>query len=162
MWLWLVNFPYQMFSDSTIFSSQHSLLLIRLSHKYNWSLVHLQCCVSFKCTAKWFSYAVVTVVELLSRICNPMDCSLPGSSVHGISQARILEWVAISSSRRSSQPRDRTHISCIDKQVLHHWATREAHMHLHYLFFFRFFSHLGYYRILNRVPCTIVSNPCCK
>ena len=42
-----------------------------------------------------------------------LDCNLPGSSVHGISQARILEWVAISFSRRSSQPRDRTHISCL-------------------------------------------------
>ena len=41
-------------------------------------------------------------------LCNPMDCSLPGSSVHGILQARILEWVAVSSSRGSSQPRDRT------------------------------------------------------
>ena len=44
-------------------------------------------------------------------LCDPMDCSLPDSSVHGISQARILEWVAISSSRGSSQPRDQTHIS---------------------------------------------------
>ena len=38
-------------------------------------------------------------------LCDPMDCSLPGSSVHGIFQARILEWVAISISRGSSQPR---------------------------------------------------------
>ena len=42
-----------------------------------------------------------------------MDCRPPGSSLLGILQARILEWVAISSSRRSSQPRDQTHISCI-------------------------------------------------
>ena len=42
-----------------------------------------------------------------------LDCRLPGSSVHGISQARILEWVAISFSRGSSRLRDRTHISCI-------------------------------------------------
>ena len=42
-----------------------------------------------------------------------MDCSLPGSSVHGISQARILECVAISSSRGFSQPRDGTHVSCV-------------------------------------------------
>ena len=42
-----------------------------------------------------------------------MDCRLPGSSVHGISQARIVEWVAISSSRESSQPKDQTHISRI-------------------------------------------------
>ena len=44
---------------------------------------------------------------------NPMDCSPPGSSVHGIFQARVLEWVAISFSRGSSQPRDRTWVSCI-------------------------------------------------
>ena len=44
----------------------------------------------------------------LSNSCNPMDCSLPGSSVHGIFQARVLEWVAVSFSRGSSQPRDRT------------------------------------------------------
>ena len=44
---------------------------------------------------------------------NPMNCSLPGSSVHGILQARILEWVATSSSRRSSQPKDQTHASRI-------------------------------------------------
>ena len=44
-------------------------------------------------------------------LCNPMDCSPPGSSVHGIFQARILEWVAISSSRGSSQPRDQTQVS---------------------------------------------------
>ena len=42
------------------------------------------------------------------RLCHPMDCSPPGSSAHGILQARILEWVAISSSRGSSQPRDLT------------------------------------------------------
>ena len=42
-----------------------------------------------------------------------MDCSLPGSSVHGVFQARILEWVAISYSRGSSQPRDRTSLSCV-------------------------------------------------
>ena len=44
-------------------------------------------------------------------LCDPMDFSLPGSSVHGIFQARILEWVAISFSRGSSQPRDRTRVS---------------------------------------------------
>ena len=45
-------------------------------------------------------------------LCDPMDCSLPGSSVHGISQARVLEWVAISSSRGSSLPRDGSRVSC--------------------------------------------------
>ena len=54
--------------------------------------------------------------QLLSGVwlfCNPMDCSLPDSPVHGIFQARILEWVVISFSRGSFQPRDRTGASCI-------------------------------------------------
>ena len=55
-----------------------------------------------------------------------MECSLPGSSVHGISQARILEWLAISFSRASSWPRDQTHVSCTGRQVLDHRATWEG------------------------------------
>ena len=47
------------------------------------------------------------------RLCDPRDCSLPGSYLHGIFQARILEWVAISSSRGPSQPWNQTHISCV-------------------------------------------------
>ena len=54
-----------------------------------------------------------------------MDCSPPGSSVHEILQARILEWVAIPFSRGSSWPRDWTGVSCIGKQILYHWASRE-------------------------------------
>ena len=58
---------------------------------------------------------VNTLCTMLSHVqlCDRVDCGPPGSSVHGISQARILEWVAISYSRGSSQPRDGTHISCI-------------------------------------------------
>ena len=58
--------------------------------------------------------ACVHAKSLLScpTLCHPMDCSPPGSSVHGILQARILEWVAMPSSRGSSRPRDWTHISC--------------------------------------------------
>ena len=53
------------------------------------------------------------VAQLCPTLCDPMDCSLPGSSIHGIFQARVLEWVAISFSRGSSQPRDRTWVSLI-------------------------------------------------
>ena len=49
-----------------------------------------------------------------------MDCSLPGASVHGTLQTRILEWVAIPFSRGSSQPKDQTHVSCIARQILYH------------------------------------------
>ena len=51
-------------------------------------------------------------------LCNTVDCSPPGSSVHGIFQARILEWVAMLFSRGSSQPRDGTLVSCIGRQIL--------------------------------------------
>ena len=66
--------------------------------------------------------------KLLSRVwlCDPVDCSLPGSWIHGILQARILEWVAISFSRGSSWPRDRTWVSCIADRRFTVWATREA------------------------------------
>ena len=57
--------------------------------------------------------------------CDVLDCSLPGSSVHVISQARILEWVAISFSRASSQPWDWTHISWVGRQRLYHWVALE-------------------------------------
>ena len=60
-------------------------------------------------------------------VCVPMDCSPPGSSVHGILQARILEWVAVPSSRGSSQPRGRTQVSLIAGGFFTSWATREAH-----------------------------------
>ena len=55
-----------------------------------------------------------------------MDCSLPGSSIHGIFQARILEWVSISFSRRSSRPRDWTQVSRIVCRRFTDWATREV------------------------------------
>ena len=53
----------------------------------------------------------VLVFQLCLTLCDPKDCSSPSSSVHGILQARILEWVAMPFSRRSSQPRDRTWVS---------------------------------------------------
>ena len=59
-------------------------------------------------------------------LCNPMDCSPPGSLVHGILQAWILEWVAIPFSRGSSLPRDRTQASCTVRRRFTVWATREA------------------------------------
>ena len=61
----------------------------------------------------------------MSDSSDPVDCSPPGSSVHGIFQARILEWVAVSSSRESSQPRDWTRVSRIAGRRFILWATRE-------------------------------------
>ena len=63
-------------------------------------------------------------LQLCPTLCDPIDCSLPDSSVHGILQARILEWVAKPSSRGSTQLRDGNCISCVScigRQVLYHW-----------------------------------------
>ena len=66
------------------------------------------------------------VTESYPTLCYPMDCSLPGSSIHGIFQARVLEWVSISFSRGSSQPRDPTWVSRTSGRRFTIWATREA------------------------------------
>ena len=73
-----------------------------------------------------FTISRSEVAQSCPTLCDPMDCSLPGSSIHGILQARILEWVAISFSRGSSQPRDQTRVSLIAGRRFNLWATREA------------------------------------
>ena len=65
------------------------------------------------CAPKCCCCCCFLVTKSCLTLCDPMDCSLPGSSDHGISQARILEWVAISFSSESFQPWDRTHVSCL-------------------------------------------------
>ena len=79
---------------------------------------------------RWVSGLMCQILShSVVSVCNPMDCSLPGSSVHGILQARILEWVAISYSKGSSRPRDWTCVSCvpcIGRQILYHCATWKA------------------------------------
>ena len=72
------------------------------------------------------SLSCVLVVQSRPTLCHPMDCSPPGPSVHVILQARILEWVANASSRRSFQPRDQTHVSHIAGKIFTVWATGEA------------------------------------
>ena len=68
-------------------------------------------------------------------LCNPMDYSPPDSSVHGILQARILEWVAISFSRESSRPRDGTHVSCITGGCFTADHQRSPNQHVFFFFF---------------------------
>ena len=84
---------------------------------------HLKACKTAKSVytcGKWkWSHSVV------SNSLQLMDCSLPGSSVHGIFQARILEWVAISFSRVPSWPRDWTRVSCTAGRLFTVWATRD-------------------------------------
>ena len=70
-------------------------------------------------------YSDSEVAQLCPTLCDPMDCSLPGSSVHGIFQEIVLEWIAISFSRGSSQPRDWTRVSRIIDRRFTVWATRD-------------------------------------
>ena len=70
--------------------------------------------------------AVCISLQCGPTLCNHMNCSPQGSSGHGISQARILEWVAIPFSRGYSWPRDQTWVSCIAGRFFTFWATREA------------------------------------
>ena len=89
-------------------SSSNSVVLMHLNlQKWKW-----------KCFAQSFL-----------TLCGPMDSSPPGSSVHGILQARILEWIAISFSRGSSQPRDWTLVSCTAGRFFTVWATRSFDEH---------------------------------
>ena len=74
-----------------------------------------------------------SVTKLCLTPCNPTDYSLAGSSIHGISQARILEQVAVSFSRRSSWTRNWTRVSCNGRWILYHWAAREAP----YIFYYK-------------------------
>ena len=95
----------------------------------SWLLGHKLCSY---CAAGSFpsppviNYYSVCMLSCVRLLFHPMDCSPPGSSICGIFQARILEWVTISSSRGSSWPRDQPHVSripCIGRQILYHWAT---------------------------------------
>ena len=108
-WLWsrsssALTWPSERSSPFVIFTLVVFELLIFLSLHYNWSdLLKIQ--IPYIC--------VCLVIQSCPTLCNPMNYSLLGSSVLEISQARILEWVAISSFRRSSWPRDRTWTFCI-------------------------------------------------
>ena len=85
-------------------------------------------CLFGQINKMWYTYKErkkESVVQSCPTLCNPTDCSPPGSSVHGIFQARVLQWVTISSSRGSSRPRDWTQVSHIAGRRFTVWATRE-------------------------------------
>ena len=75
------------------------------------------------CSCKFILPCCCSVTQSCPILCDPVDCSPPGSSVPGISQAITLEWVAISFCRESSQSRDQITVSCSGTQILYHWAT---------------------------------------
>ena len=88
-----------------------------------------QCRLFLACTSKFFQPLPIgggcLVTMLYPILCDPMNCSLPGSLLRGISQSSILGWVAIPFSKGSSQPRGRTQVSCTASEFFTNWATRE-------------------------------------
>ena len=101
---------YRKTSDTTERLSLSLYILLRIKQMANeiqpWELYSVLCGQSV-------SVCVCSVAQSCLILCGLMDCSPPSSSVHGISQGRILEWIPMPSSRGSSQPRDRTSVSCI-------------------------------------------------
>ena len=92
--------------------------------RHDWATEHHHLLLHLHECACMLSCSVVS-------ICDCMDYGPPGSSVHGILQERRLEWIAISSPRGSSWPRDQAHVSCIGRAILYHWSIWEAPLHLH-------------------------------
>ena len=74
----------------------------------------------------YWSPECTEVTQLCPALCDPMDCSLPGSSVHGILQAKTLEWVATPFFRGSSQPGDWTQVTCIASRFFHHLSHQRS------------------------------------
>ena len=119
-----LRFPNKYQEALNIYSSHTQVVLAVILH-----------CL-LKDHASWSDVRLVVIQVVYSKVaqscltlCDPMDCSLPGSSFHGILQERILEWVAISFSRGSSWPRDGTQVSCIAGRFFTIWSTREAWHH---------------------------------
>ena len=104
IYIWLSSFPITICWRDYLFSTVYSSVPYWRLISFKWSEVAQSC----------------------PTLCDPMDYSLPGSSVHGVFQARILEWVVISFSRRSSQSRDWTWVSLIVGRCLTIWATGKS------------------------------------
>ena len=96
-----------------------------INHSEKWMLAHWLMSVRSQVTSN------SEVAQSCPTLCDPMDCSLSGSSVHGIFQARVLEWVAISFSMGSSRPRDQIQVSHIAGRHFTVWATREVQYPIH-------------------------------
>ena len=87
-------------------------------------MLSLRCCSGFSLVVVWWWWWFSRWV--VSDSCNPRGCSLPASSIHGIFQGRILEWVAIAFSRGFSWPRNWIPVSCTAGRFFTNWAMREA------------------------------------
>ena len=132
---WANSFVNNVISSDSLITAVSFLLpvfsaLFLLLCQFNCELIHetrkKNGCLKMVEQESLPNYCCCLVVKFCPTLCNPMGWSPPGFSVHRISWAKILDWVAISSSRGSSRPRDRTHVSCIGRWILYLCANREA------------------------------------
>jgi len=127
MYIYIQTHVYSHTHTYTHTDQRHSLIQKHSVNTYSTSIIfHLfwyvcMCVYIYMCVC----VCVLKVTQSCLTLCNPMDYSPPGSSVHGILQARILEWVAIPFSRGSSWCRDQTQVSCTAGGFFTTWATKE-------------------------------------
>ena len=118
----------------------------------------------------WVRGVNVTASWSCPALGDPMDCSPPGSSVHGVLQARMLEWVAVPISRGSSQPRNWTQVSCIAGGTFTIWVTREWETAIIYTVSFHLYGHkvytlwfhLGYTQKDKSLVIQLLLKPSCR
>ena len=129
---WTLSIDFTPKSESTNIMSLSDPVLgqtLKCAPRKSWRI--WSCTKQLPCLYRVSILVIVGVAILITKLClplcNPMDCSTPGSSVHGILQARIVGWVAIFFSRGSSQVRNWTHVSHIRRWILYHRVTREVH-----------------------------------
>ena len=123
-WLYLYKYPYLkkrniklFFTSGTNILYSHCVILILVRYRTLFFPYHTQ---TFSKIYFLYICACLVASVMSNSLESDMDSSPPGSSVHGIFQARILEWVAISSSKGSSQPRDQTLVYCNGRWILYH------------------------------------------
>jgi len=122
---WAANVVTFLSPGGTFPNAHHRLLIV--SYSFWWSCWHFFFWVlKYWRIMLWRRVKWSEVAQLYLTLCDPLDCSLPGSSIHGSFQARVLEWVAIAFSRGSSLPMDRTRVLHIIGRRFTIWATREA------------------------------------
>ena len=127
--VWLFVTPWTLAFQCPLsmkFSGIMEWFAIPFSRRSFWPRGQIQVsCITGRFFIIWATREAGEVAQSCLTLCDPMDCGLPGSSIQGILQARILEWVAISFSRGSSQPRDQIQVSCIGGRRFNLWDTRE-------------------------------------
>ena len=115
-----------MFLKLKLLKFKTTIINTYMSTSYKWDMIieHIYWIIPLNVTRKWKCWSI----SLCLTLWDPMGCRPPGSPVHGLLQARILEWVAVPFSRGSSPPKDQTHPKGLPncRQILYHWVTWEA------------------------------------